>query len=203
MIAIRSRRAPLLRACMLLVIGAGMTAATAQAQQNLPTQRQFAAGKDLAPLKLPPLPRKKVPTKKFGDWTQRCNSRPGVPEKKCFLIQTVVKTKDKQKHGLLAITVGLIGPDRKPGMALRVPLALGVLLPPGFKFIVPGIEPIRIVFQSCLPIGCIARTALLPDVIAAMKKADAGSIEVHTIRKQVIRMPVSFKGFTTALASLN
>ena len=88
-------------------------------------------------------------------------------------------------------------------MALRVPLGLGVLLPPGLKLNIPGIEPTGIVIQSCLPIGCIAKISLLPDIIAAMKKADAGSLEVHTIRKRKIKVPVSFKGFTEALESLS
>ncbi len=200
---IRSRRGPLVRACKLVVVGVGLIATTAQAQQIPATERKFAAGRNLAPLKLPPLPPKKVPTKNFGDWTQRCTSRPGVPGQQCFLTQTVIQSKDQKKHGLLAITVGLFGPDKKPGMVLRVPLGLGVFLPPGFKFNVPGIEPVRIVIVSCLPNGCSAKTPLLPDIIAAMKKADAGSLELHTIRKQVIRVPVSFKGFTAALASLS
>ncbi len=191
-----------LRACMLVVIGVGFIATTAQARQNPVAERQLAAGQNLAPLKLPPLPPKKFQSIIFGDWTQRCSTRPGVPKQKCFLTQTVIQTKDKKKHGLLAITVGLIGPDRKPTMALRVPLGLGVLLPPGLKLNIPGIEPTGIVIQSCLPIGCIAKLSLLPDIIAAMKKADAGSLEVYTIRKKLIKMPVSFRGFTEALESL-
>jgi len=185
-----------------VAVGAGIIAPTAQARQEPAPEQRLAAAENLAPLKLPALPRKKIPTKKFGDWTQRCDTRPGVPGKQCFLTQTIVKTEDQRKRGLLAVTVGLFGPDRKPGMVLRVPLGLAVLLPPGFKLNVPGIEPIRIVILSCLPNGCSARTPLAPDTIEAMKKADAGSVELHNLRKQVIRVPVSFKGFTEALESL-
>lgn len=202
MTPIPMRRTPLLRSCMLVIIGVGFVVATAQAQQIPETKRHFTAGENLSPLKLPPLPAKKIPSKKFGDWTQLCKTRPGVSGRKCFLTQTVIQTKDKNRQGLLAITIGLIGPDQKPSMALRVPLELGVLLPPGFKFNVPGIEPTQIVVQSCLPIGCIAKMSLMPDIVAAMEKSEAGSLEVHTIRKKVIRIPVSFKGFTAALASL-
>ena len=129
--------------------------------------------------------------------------RPGQTEKKCFLTQTVIQTKDKKKHGLLAITVGLLGQDQKPGMGLRVPIGLSVLLPPGFKFNAPGIEPTRIVIQSCLPLGCIARLPLSPAIIDAMKKSEKGSLEVHTLRKQVMKLTVSFKEFAAALASLS
>ena len=203
MTPIRSRRALFVRGCMLLAVGVGIIASTAQAQHKPATERQLAAGRNMAPLKLPPLPPNKVSTKNFGDWTQRCDTRPGVPEQKCFLTQTVVKGKDQRKHGLMAITVGLFGPDRKPGMILRVPLGLGVFLPPGFKLNVPGIEPTQIVIHSCLPAGCIARTPLSPNLIAAMKNADAGSLKLHTITKRLVQVPVSFKGFTAALASLS
>lgn len=203
MIPIRSGRSSLIRACALMVIGIGIIAPTAQAQQKPATPGQFPAGKNMSPLKLPPLPAKKIETKKFGDWTQRCTKRPGATEQNCFLTQTVIQTKNKKKHGLLAIRVGFIGPEQKLGMGLRVPLGAGVLLPPGFKFNVPGIEPTQIVIQSCLPMGCIARINLSPEIIGAMKKAEKGSLEIHTLRKRVMRVPVSFKGFTDALASLD
>ena len=203
MISIQSRCASSIRACMFIAIGVGFIAASAQAQQKPGSERQLAAAKTVTPLKLPPLPRKKLPSKIFGDWTQRCATRPGTPEKKCFIMQSVVRTKDKKKQVLLTISVGFVGPDKKPGMAIRVPLGLGVLLPPGFKFNIPGIEPTQIAIRACLPIGCIANTTLLPGIIAAMKKADAGALELHTIRKQVIKIPVSFKGFTAALESLS
>lgn len=198
----RIRCAPSVRVCMLVVIGIVGVATMTQAQQIPPTGRPFTAAKKLNPLELPPLPRKNVPRKKFGDWTQRCQTQPGAKGKRCFLTQTVVQTKDKKKHGILAITIGLIGPEKKPVMGLRVPLGLGVLLPPGFRFNVPGTDPLQIVVQSCLPIGCIAKTPLPPKTIAAMQKTDAGSLEVHTIRKKVIKLPVFFKGFAAALASL-
>jgi invasion protein IalB len=86
---------------LFVTIGVGIVAASAQAQQTRVTERQVAAGENLTPLKLPPLPRKKVPTKKFGDWIQRCNTRPGTAEKKCFLMQTVVQTKDKKQQGFI------------------------------------------------------------------------------------------------------
>jgi len=203
MIPVRSRRMHSAGFCMLVVIGAGIIAATAQAGQKPAPERQIAAAENLAPLKLPPLPQKKIPTKKFGDWTQRCDARPGVKGQQCFLTQTIVQTKNQRKHGLLAITVGLFGPDQKPGMVLRAPLGLAILLPPGFKLNVPGIEPIRIVILSCLPNGCSAKTPLVPDTLEAMKKADSGSVEFYNIGKQVIRVPFSFKGFTAALDSLN
>lgn len=187
---------------MLAIACIGLTATTAQAQQLAAAEHPITTGENLSPLKLPPLPAKDVPTTKFGDWIQRCDTRPGVTEHACLLLQTVVHTKDDQKRAIMAMTVGLSGPDKKPVMVLRVPLELGAFLPPGFKLVVPGIEPVRVAIQSCLQIGCSAKLPLLPDIITAMQKADAGAIEIHTLRKRVIQVPISFKGFTAALDSL-
>ena len=84
MASIRRQCAPFVRACLLASIGIGIVATAAQAQQKPATPGQFYAGKSITPLKLPPLPSKKVLTKKFGDWIQRCSMRPGQTEKKCF-----------------------------------------------------------------------------------------------------------------------
>lgn len=157
----------------------------------------------MTPLKLPPLPKKEYPKKKFGDWTQQCEVRPGTTVQKCFLTQTAVQTKDGRKLALLGITIGYFGKEKKLGIIFRVPLALGVFLPTGFKYNVPGIDPVPIGVQFCLPQGCSATRPLTPELVAAMGKADAGSLEVQTIQKRIIRMPISFKGFADGLASLS
>ena len=85
------------------------------ALMSAPVQAQISPGKNLEPLKLPPLPKKELPKKKFGNWTQVCETRPGVVRQKCFLTQTVVQTKEGRKLGLLGITVGNFGPQKKLG----------------------------------------------------------------------------------------
>jgi len=198
----RSRRISLRRTCLLAAVAAGLAAPAAVAQQIPTSDRPFPAGKTPAPLELPPLPAKKPSTKRFGDWTQRCDVRPGATEHKCFLTQTVVHTQNGRKQPILAITIGRFGPKRQPGMVLLVPLAVGLYLPAGLKLSVPGTEPLPIAVQSCLPAGCSATFPLTPALTAAMKKADAGSLEIRTIRKQAIPVPLSFKGFTAAMDSL-
>jgi len=124
-------------------------------------------------------------------------------EKKCFITQTVIGTKDQRKQKLLGITVGNFGPEKKLGIVIQAPLGFRIFLSTGFKLNVPGTEATQIGVQFCLPRGCSATKPLSPELIAAMKKANAGSLELQTIRKQVIQIPVSFKGFTAAITSLN
>lgn len=202
MIQLWLRHRPSAGGCLIALATACALSTAAPAQQRSAVEMQVAVGGKLEPLKLPPLPRKKIPTKTFGDWTQHCTSQPGVPGQKCLLSQSVFKTDKQRKQGILAITVGYLGKKDEPAMLFRVPIALGLFLPPGLKFNVPGTEPVRMVVQSCLATGCSARTPLTPDIIAAMRNSDAGTLELYTIRKQLIRMPISFKGFAAAFASL-
>ena len=201
--SVRSLPATMARHFVIAAIGVGAIAMPAQAQQNPAKQIQLAADGGLAPLELPALPPKEIQKKKFGNWTQQCDTRPGSQQEKCFITQAVVGTKDNEKHGLLGITIGYFGPDHKLGVIFRVPIAMGIFLPSGFKFSVPGVEAAPIPVQVCMPQGCSATQVLSPDTVTAMKKANAGTLELQTVGKELVRLPVSFKGFTAALNSLS
>ena len=150
----------------------------------------------------PDSPPKQEPGERFGDWTKRCETRPDTQEQICYLTQAVVHTQNEQRHRVLVVAVGYYGEKKTPGVILRLPLALGLYLPSGMTFEVPSVKPMRIGFDSCLPGGCTGATPLTDDVIAAMKKANTGSVEVQNIRKQKLKLPVSFKGFTAGFAAL-
>jgi invasion protein IalB len=190
----RSLGIKLIGTVMVALFGIGSLAAPAQAQ--------LATGKNLSPFDLPPLPQKEIKKKKFGNWTQQCDVRPGVKEQKCALTQSVIGTREERQHRILTITVGYFGTEKKLGMILQVPLALGVFLPAGLKLNVPDTETSPIAVQFCVPQGCRATTTLSQDLVSAMKTTDKGSLEVQTISKRAIRIPISFKGFTAALKSL-
>ena len=154
-------RTPFARTCVVTLFGTAILAGAVQAQQNPSSKQPFSAGKKLSPLELPPLPKKAYPKKKFGDWTRQCEVRPGVTEQKCFLTQTAVQTKEGRKLALLGITVGYFGREKRLGIIFRVPLALGVFLPTGFKYNVPGIDPVPVGVQFCLAQGCSAHSCLV------------------------------------------
>jgi invasion protein IalB len=142
------------------------------------------------------------PGERFGDWTKKCETRPGTQEETCFLTQLVIHQQNEQRHRVLLVAVGYYGEKRTPGVILRMPLALGLYLPTGMTFEVPSVKPIQIGFDSCLPGGCSGATPLTDDVLTAMKKANTGSVEVQNIRKQKLKLPLSFKGFTAGFAAL-
>lgn len=192
---------PLAAAGQALAMAAALALATPAGAQQTPDQ--FPPGQQQAPqLDLPPA-QKREPGERFGDWTKKCETRPGTQEENCFLTQLVVHQQNEKRHGVLLVAIGYIGENRTPGAILRVPLALGVYLPGGMTLTVPSAEPMRIVFDACMPSGCSGATPLSDDVIIAMKKANSGSVEIRNIRRQNLRLPISFKGFTAGFAALD
>lgn len=181
----------------------GTVQAQTQKSPEMPTAGQPTTGVTPAPLDLPPLPRKKVPVQRYGDWSKQCDARPGTEIKNCYLTQVIVHNRNKKRQGILLLAVGYYGPNKTPGVIMRVPLALGVYLPTGLTLTVPGADPLKVIIESCLPRGCNAVAKLSPAIIAAMKNANRGSVELRTLRRQQVKLPVSFKGITAGLASLN
>ena len=203
MIKLSGPRVP--TACAVLAVMAGLAAAAGA--QQMPGQ--FPPAQQQAPeLELPQMPgtqerQAPQPAERYGDWVKKCETRPDSQAQQCFLTQLVVHQRNEQKRGVLLIAIGYIGEKKTPGAILRVPLALGVYLPSGMTLTVPSVKPMRIVFDTCLPGGCTGAAPLSDDVIAAMKKANGGTVDLHNIRKQQLRLPISFKGFTAGLAALD
>jgi invasion protein IalB len=172
----------------------------ARAQQPTPP----AAGENQpAPLELPPLPRQQAaPGEKFGDWVKRCEPKGDGQDQNCFISQVLVMSQNNQRRDVLAIAMGYYGVNKVPGVILRVPLNLVVYLPAGLVLTVPGAQPMRIVFDTCLPVGCNAAAKLEPETITAMQKAARGTVELVNIRRQKLALPISFKGFTAGFAAV-
>ncbi len=161
-----------------------------------------AAQENPAPLDLPPLPQQAAPGEAFGNWVKRCERKGNTQEQQCYISQIVVLNQNNQRRNVLAIAIGYYGPQKAPGAILRVPLALGTYLPAGLVLTVPGAKPLRVVVENCLPNGCTAATVLDQEMITAMQKATQGTVEVVTIRRQKLALPLSFKGFTAGFAAL-
>ena len=196
-----SRLQPLFTLCGVLAVLCGQVVTTpARAQQDFPPT---VGQQTPAPLELPHLPKQHPsPGEKFGDWVKRCEAATGDRPQRCFISQLVVLAQNDKRRNVLFVAMGYLGSKKTPGVILRVPLALGTYLPAGLVLSVPGTKPMRIMVDPCLPGGCNAAAKLPPEIIAAMQKANRGTVELHTIRKQKLVLPISFKGFTAGFASL-
>jgi invasion protein IalB len=189
-----------------LAIAGGVVAAVAtvivfapvRAQQ---TPDQFPPSQE-PQLDLPQTQQPETP-ERYGDWTRQCKTQSGSQEQRCYLSQMVTVQQDDKRHPVLLMAVGYYGEKKMPRVIFRMPLALGIYLPEGLTLSVPNIKPLRVVFETCLPGGCSGSLPLSEDVLAAIKKANGGTVGVQNVRKQKLQLPVSFKGFTAGFAALD
>jgi invasion protein IalB len=134
----------------------------------------------------------------FDDWRRSCDPTPGGGPDTCVIRQLVVnKENDK---AMLIVAMGYFGDKHQPGAIFEVPL--GLFLPAGVVFSIPGVQPIRVVVQTCLPQGCRAALLLPADALAALKKGDEAQVTVETAQRKKVSAPISLKGFSKAFASL-
>jgi len=134
----------------------------------------------------------------FDDWRRSCDPVPGGGPDICVIRQLVVN-KETSK-GMLIVAVGYFGDKHQPGAIFELPL--GLYLPAGVAFSIPGVQPIRVLIQTCLPQGCRAALLLPADALAALKKADEAQVTVETAQRKKATAPISLKGFSKAFASL-
>lgn len=134
----------------------------------------------------------------FDDWRRSCEPAPGGGPDSCAIRQLVIN-KDSNKPMML-VTVGYFGEKRAPGAIFELPL--GLYLPPGVIFSIPGVEPIRVPIRTCLTQGCTAALLLPADALAALKKGDEAEVTVETAPRQKASAPISLKGFSKAFATL-
>lgn len=134
----------------------------------------------------------------FGDWVRQCDppqdGKPGT----CFILQKTIMKESGQQ--VMAIGVGYYGEKQVPAAIITAPL--GIFLPVGLTLTVPGVEPVRVVVESCTPQGCRGGTALTDEILAAMKKGERAEIGMQDMRRRPVNLPISLKGFTAGFATL-
>lgn len=137
---------------------------------------------------------------RFKDWTVDCGKLPGVEQDRCFIIQTVINKENEQP--VLQMAVGYL-PDEnganQPAALLTLPL--GVALPAGIGIRVDSSKPIRIPYERCVPIGCIAGFPLDENLIGQFKRGSKAEIRIHD-GSRVVALPISLSGFTAGFNAL-
>jgi invasion protein IalB len=135
----------------------------------------------------------------YGDWGYRCDQAPNSDEQLCYVFQNV--TKKDGGELVLGARIAYREGQNDPLLVATVPL--GSLLPPGAALVMEGIEPVKLTYFLCAAQGCTTVATPLPaGVVEAMKKGNEASIRVAAPNKQVVGLPLSLKGFTKALGSL-
>ena len=95
--------------------------------------------------------------------------------------------KQKYKHNKLVVVV-------------TVPL--GIFLPGGLTFSVPGTAPARVAIETCVIKGCRAGLVLAEPLLNAMLNGTRARVSLQNMRRRPINLPISLDGFSAGLAAL-
>ena len=132
----------------------------------------------------------------YGSWSLRC----GAEGAGCHVFQALYRTKDKAR--LVQVTL-FSPPDAEGGLLLRALTPLGAVLTKGAVLVVDDGAPTSVPFLACWPRGCVAETALTPDLEAALRAGLTLAVLVQSADTgQTVRFELSLDGITRALDEL-
>ncbi len=134
---------------------------------------------------------------RIRDWTARCETPEGGGDQRCLIHQTVFAD-DEQP--VLDIKVGYLVDSGQPAALITVPL--GVALRTGMGFQVDDGEAVRLAFNHCNPVGCVAALVLDDAMIRALKRGRRGKIDFALINGQTVPLEISLLGFTRGFEGL-
>lgn len=135
--------------------------------------------------------------KTYGDWVYVCLKAPNATASRCQISQQIADSKTKQP-----LFAWRISEDGNGGLVSEWETRSGVMVDRGIVIDAGTDKPIAVPFRACLPQACTAVARLAPDAIAAFSKATAASATVVPVGGRPIKLALSVKGFSDALAAL-
>ena len=133
--------------------------------------------------------------KSASAWHVRCNdSGSGM---RCRASQTIALRKSRKR--LLAVRVTRPS-DAKAAMMIHLPH--GLFLPAGVSWQVDDAARGELTVQTCDKRGCYAGMPLSAQRLEALKRGARLTLSFQNLEKRTVRVPVSLKGFTAAIAKL-
>jgi invasion protein IalB len=147
-----------------------------------------------------PAPSETVKTT-YGAWDVVCSS---VKPDQCRLRQ-IGKTPDGKKA--LIVHIGkLDGVKSQDGKivpaAIRITTPLGTLLRTGLQVQIDEAEPRGVLFELCLPNGCIVSDAISDEYLARLKAGKVAKMKFNVLQQGTLEVSISLKGFTKAYKAL-
>ena len=141
-------------------------------------------------------------TATYGDWTLRCNLRPGPPPQKiCQIVQSV--RAQNQPNPVTQIAIGR--PVKDGGLKAIIQVPINVWLPAGVKATFDEKEPPFVLeFKRCAPTGCLADLDISDETMTKLRALTAnGKLQFKDGTQKDITVPISFKGFGQAFDALS
>jgi invasion protein IalB len=188
-----------------VTIGLGLTVSSgsvlAQTQPAAPPVPAAPAAAPAAPVGAPaaPAPAQAGPVKLDlqplqSPWTKICGKDPSANKEVCYTTRDFGQSPDQPPT--LAVAVYQMSNQEKRIARFLLPVAL--MLKPGFRMVIDKGEPIDGKFAICFPNGCFAEAELNSTTIAALKKSQTVSVQVHNQADQIVSFNLPMKDFGAA-----
>jgi invasion protein IalB len=140
-------------------------------------------------------------TATYDDWIVRCETVQGPPVRKnCEMVQY---TQAKGSQGVISqVAIGRVSKSDPVKVVIQLPI--GIWLPSGVKLVGDAKDPgVLATFKRCLPQACFADVEIGNDALRRFRTMpEQGHLQFKDGNQKDTTLPVSFKGFATALDAL-
>lgn len=134
----------------------------------------------------------------YGDWTVNCATSEDGATRTCFMTQTLAASENNQR--VLQAEMGIV--DGATQFVLLTPL--GVLLPAGVIATIDEQESETLSFHTCLSAGCIVRSTLTAEQLAAIRAGDQMMLEFKAADTEAaLKLRLSLAGVSAAYNRLS
>lgn len=133
-----------------------------------------------------------VPTQK--DWTKVCGKDQAANKQVCYTTRDF--SAEAGKPPVLALAVyDIQGEDTK---VVRMLMPIGLMLRPGFRFVVDGSAPTDGTYEICFPNGCFAEAKIKTANVNQMKSGKEMDVSVRNQANAEVVFAVPLEGFGKA-----
>ena len=133
-----------------------------------------------------------VPTQK--EWTKVCGKDQSANKEVCYTTRDF--SAEPGKPPVLALAVyDIKGDDTK---IVRMLMPIGLMLRPGFRFVVDNGQPTEGAYEICFPNGCFAEAKVKTALIDTMKSGSSMSVSVRNQGNAEVIFSVPLEGFGKA-----
>ncbi len=133
-----------------------------------------------------------IPTQK--DWTKVCGKDQTANKEVCYTTRDF--SAEAGKPPVLALAVyDIKGDDTK---IVRMLMPIGLMLRPGFRFVVDNGQPNEGAYEICFPNGCFAEAKVKTATVDTMKKASVMNVSVRNQGNAEVIFSVPMEGFGKA-----
>jgi invasion protein IalB len=128
------------------------------------------------------------------DWTKVCGKDQAANKEVCYTTRDF--SAEAGKPPVLALAVyDIKGDDTK---IIRMLMPIGLMLRPGFRFVVDDGQPTEGAYEICFPNGCFAEAKVKTALVDTMKKGTTMNVSVRNQGNAEVVFSVPLAGFGKA-----